>query len=172
VFQTRVLREIDTAAQDYACFTNDLHSYQKEIEFEGEVHNLVLVVENFFDVDRLTARDVVADLMAERMRQFEHLVADDLPALYDELDLGTEARGALTRYAEGLKDWMSGILEWHRKCARYQEAELVRHHRGEDALSEPETPAVRPALPHLPTGLGTSAVTALRPAVSPAQAAS
>ena len=43
-------------------FTNDLYSYQKEIEFEGEVHNLVLVLENFLDLDRWTARDHVARL--------------------------------------------------------------------------------------------------------------
>lgn len=147
IYQNRVLRELDTAAQDYACFTNDLFSYQKEIEFEGEVHNLVLVVENFLDVDRMTARDVVADLMAARMRQFEHIVANGLPTLYDDLDLDEAVRTVLTRHADDLKEWMSGILEWHRRCVRYTEAELRRGR-------EPETP---PGFPFLPTGLGTAA---------------
>ncbi|HEV2779390.1 MAG TPA: germacradienol/geosmin synthase [Actinophytocola sp.] len=141
---TRVLRELETAAQDYACFTNDLFSYQKEIEFEGEWHNLVLVVENFLAVDRYRARDLVAGLMAARMRQFEDLVAHDLPALFDEFALDEPARAALLRHAGKLKDWMSGILEWHRRCARYTEAELRRTHP-------------RPRLPLTPTGLGTSA---------------
>ncbi|WP_283133074.1 terpene synthase family protein [Rhizohabitans arisaemae] len=148
IFQTRTIRELDTAAQDYATFTNDLHSYQKEIEFEGEVHNMVLVVENFLGVDRIRARDTVADLMAARMRQFEHILANDLPVLFEDYALEEPARQALLRHAEKHKEWMSGILEWHRKCARYTEAELHRLHR--------PTPPVDFTFP--PTGLGTSAV--------------
>ncbi|MEV7969692.1 family 2 encapsulin nanocompartment cargo protein terpene cyclase [Sphaerisporangium sp. NPDC088356] len=147
IYQTRVMRELDTAAQDYACFTNDLFSYQKEIEFEGEAHNLVLVVEHFLDVDRWKARDIVADLMEARMRQFEHIIANDLPALFDEHALDETARAALTRHADDLKEWMSGILEWHRRCVRYTEAELNRTRQA----ATPED------FSFPPTGLGTSA---------------
>jgi germacradienol/geosmin synthase len=152
IYQTRVMRELDTAAQDYACFTNDLFSYQKEIEFEGEVHNLVLVVENFLEVDRLKARDIVADLMAARMRQFEHIVANDLPALFDDFALDEPVRRILTCHADDLKEWMSGILEWHRRCVRYTDAELRRY-------------GILGAAPFsfLPTGLGTSAVRVAAP---------
>ncbi|ACZ83132.1 family 2 encapsulin nanocompartment cargo protein terpene cyclase [Streptosporangium roseum] len=148
IYQTRVMRELDTAAQDYACFTNDLFSYQKEIEFEGEVHNLVLVVENFLEVDRWKARDVVADLMTARMQQFEHIVANGLPALFDDFALDEQARRILTRHADDLKEWMSGILEWHRRCARYTEAELRRS----------RLPGAPAGFSLLPAGLGTSAV--------------
>ncbi len=147
IYQTSVMRELDTAAQDYACFTNDLFSYQKEIQYEGEVHNMVLVLENFLDVDRLTARDIVAGLMTARMRQFEHIVENDLPKFLDDAGLDDDVRAVLTRHAEDLKEWMSGILEWHRKCVRYTEAELKRGR-------EPEPPGFS----FLPTGLGTSAV--------------
>ena len=92
IYQTRVMHELDTAAQDYACFTNDLFSYQKEIEFEGEVHNLVLVIENFLGVDRLRARDIVADLMKARMEEFEHIIDTDMPAMFEEHDLDEEVR--------------------------------------------------------------------------------
>ncbi len=126
IYQTSVVREMETAAQDYACFTNDLFSYQKEVEYEGEVHNIVLVVENFLEVDRITARDVVAKLMTARMEQFGQIVENDLPAMFEDLDLDEEVRAILTRHADGLKEWMSGILEWHRKCVRYVEAELKR----------------------------------------------
>ncbi|MER5317725.1 family 2 encapsulin nanocompartment cargo protein terpene cyclase [Streptosporangium roseum] len=148
IYQTRVMRELDTAAQDYACFTNDLFSYQKEIEFEGEVHNLVLVVENFLEVDRWKARDVVADLMTARMQQFEHIIANGLPALFDDFALDEQARRILTRHADDLKEWMAGILEWHRRCARYTEAELRRS----------RLPGAPTGFSLLPTGLGTSAV--------------
>jgi germacradienol/geosmin synthase len=146
IYRTRVMHELDTAAQDYACFTNDLFSYQKEIEFEGELHNLVLVIENFLGVDRLTARDITAELMTARMREFEHIVANDLPAMFAEFDLDEEVRASLTRHADDLKDWMSGILEWHRGCVRYTEPELLR-------LRDQAT-----GFSFLPTGLGTSAV--------------
>ncbi|MBB4933597.1 germacradienol/geosmin synthase [Lipingzhangella halophila] len=147
VHDTRTIREMETAAQDYACFTNDVYSYQKEVEFEGEIHNIVVVVENFLEVDRLTARDIVADLMAARMRQFEHIISVDLPNLFEQYDLDEPARQALTRQADELKDWMSGIMEWHDKCVRYHEDQLLRD-RG---LAAPTGFAQRP------TGLGTSA---------------
>ncbi|ALG15446.1 terpene synthase family protein [Kibdelosporangium phytohabitans] len=142
IYQTRVVRELETAAMDYGAFTNDLFSYQKEIEFEGELHNIVLVIEQFLGVDRWQARDITAALMNARMEQFEHILANDFPVLFEEYGLDEEARTMLTGYADGLKDWMSGILDWHRKVDRYKEAEL-RHGQNPSAL--------------LPTGLGTSA---------------
>jgi germacradienol/geosmin synthase len=147
VYRTRVMHELDTAAQDYACFLNDLFSYQKEIEYDGEIHNIVLVVEKFLDVDRWKASDVVADLMAARMRQFEHIIANDLPVLFEEFALEEPVRAILTQHTEDLKDWMSGILEWHRRCPRYTEAELRRSRNA----GAPER------LSLTPTGLGTSA---------------
>ncbi|MEU0468653.1 germacradienol/geosmin synthase [Amycolatopsis sp. NPDC006131] len=144
LFGTRTLRELETAAQDYACFANDLFSYQKEIEFEGELHNMVLVVEHFLGLDRLAARDVVNDLMTARMRQFEHILATDLPQLFEDAELDQPARDALLRHADELKDWMSGILEWHRQCVRYTEPELKR--------------LTTPAAPAFPAGLGMSAL--------------
>ncbi|GGK89549.1 germacradienol/geosmin synthase [Sphaerisporangium melleum] len=142
IYQTRVLRELETAAQDYACFTNDLFSYQKEIEFEGEVHNMVLVVERFLEVDRLRARDVVAELMTARMRQFEQIVTEDLPALMDDLGLDEPARALLTGHADSLKDWMAGILEWHRRCPRYTEAWLRGHHAGPSSAAAGRSPVL------------------------------
>ncbi|MFI7117023.1 germacradienol/geosmin synthase [Amycolatopsis sp. NPDC049868] len=146
LFRNRVLFELDTAAQDYAAFSNDLFSYQKEIEYEGEVHNLVYVVERFLDVGRIEARDIAARLMNARMAQFEQLADEDLPRMCDDLGLGDDVRAELTRYADHLKDWMAGILEWHRKCVRYTPEELARLHT-------PEPPVFSLA----PSGIGMSA---------------
>ena len=44
LFRTTPMLELENAAQDYACMLNDIFSYQKEIQFEGELHNSVLVV--------------------------------------------------------------------------------------------------------------------------------
>ncbi|SFT73835.1 germacradienol/geosmin synthase [Actinopolyspora lacussalsi subsp. righensis] len=126
IYRTRTLRELDTAAQDFACFVNDLFSYQKEIEFEGELHNMVLVVRNFLGVDQQRARDVVGELANSRMAQFQHIIANELPGLYEQFDLDEDVRRQLERHVAELQDWMSGILEWHRRCVRYTEAELRR----------------------------------------------
>lgn len=142
IYATRVMHELETAAQDYACFANDLFSYQKEVQFEGELHNIVVVVEHFLGVDRWAAADVAARLMADRMRQFEHLAAAGLPALFAEQDLDAPAREALTRQVAKMRDWTSAVLEWHRQTTRYTDAELRRTRLGFTLH---------------PTGLGTAA---------------
>ena len=153
IFDTRVLRQLDNAAQDYACFINDLYSYQKEIEFENEIHNMVFVIERFLGCDRLAAGDIVANLMTARMEQFERLVAVDLPAMCEQYGLSEPVRRQLTRYAGELNYWMSGILRWHETCDRYKDADLRRRFT-------PQAPA-RPDAPRrfiqAPSGLGTAA---------------
>jgi germacradienol/geosmin synthase len=171
IHRTRVMHELETAAHDYACFTNDLFSYQKEIEFEGEQHNIVLVIQNFLGVDRITARDITAELMAARMRQFEHIATDDLPVMFEEHDLDEQARAIITRDVQDLKDWMSGILEWHRRCVRYTEPELLRL-RSEAMTpplpAPPESHSV-PAVP-APTPVATTRTPASSPVTAPASA--
>lgn len=143
--ETRVGQEMRTAAADYACFTNDLFSYQKEVQFEGELHNLVVVTEQFLGVDRWAAARVVANLMAARMKQFERLVADGLPALADQRGLDAAARAALRRRAQLLRDYMAGVLAWHRATPRYTDTGLRATYLG-----------FQPG----PTGLGTAAALA------------
>jgi germacradienol/geosmin synthase len=140
--QTRVIREMETAAADYAAFTNDLFSYQKEVEFEGDLHNLVAVVEHFLGVDRWAAAEMVASLMAERMKQFERIIAVGLPALFEQYELDTATRATLRRQADLLRDYMAGVLAWHRATVRYGDSELRARHLGFSAA---------------PTGLGTRA---------------
>jgi germacradienol/geosmin synthase len=145
VLQTRALRALENSAADYACFTNDVFSYQKEIEFEGEVHNCVLVVQKFLDIDRHHAVSVVNNLMTSRLQQFEHIIDTELPLVADEFGLDAAARQALDAYIVGLQDWMAGILDWHMLCGRYGESTLRRRYR-------------RPLQwAGGPTGLGTSA---------------
>lgn len=145
IFRTRSMRGLENSAADYACFTNDIFSYQKEIEFEGELHNCVLVVQKFLDIDHKQAVLVVNDLMTARLQQFEHIIATELPFLADEFGLDVEAREALDAYVEGLQDWVAGILDWHMLSGRYDEAALLRRYRTPPQWSDG------------PTGLGTSA---------------
>ncbi|MGH8475069.1 MAG: terpene synthase family protein [Blastocatellia bacterium] len=125
IFATRPLQELIKAAQDYACFTNDVFSYQKEIEFEGEFHNLILVLEKFLDIGREQAVEVVNDLMTARMRQFETIIETELEPLYEDFGLEDPARERLKGFVELLQLWMSGILNWHRGTGRYSESSLL-----------------------------------------------
>ncbi|MER7276574.1 germacradienol/geosmin synthase [Dactylosporangium sp. NPDC000244] len=124
LFATRPMQNLDNAAADHACFVNDLFSYQKEVQYEGEVHNIVFVVEHFLSVPRDTAVTIVRDLMDERMRQFEHIARTELPLVADHFDLDTAAREALHRYVTELRHWLAGVLQWHRDTNRYDEAVL------------------------------------------------
>ncbi|WP_431040651.1 family 2 encapsulin nanocompartment cargo protein terpene cyclase [Streptomyces sp. P1-3] len=146
IYRSGPMRSLENAAADYACLMNDLFSYQKEIEYEGEVHNGVLVVQNFFDCDYPTGVAIIQDLMTGRMREFQHVVEHELPPLYDDFGLDEEARRVMDGYVTELQNWMAGILVWHRGVSRYTEEALLRHHR--TGLSLPLTG---------PSGPGTSA---------------
>ena len=138
------MRGIDASAADYAALTNDIFSYQKEIELEGDLHNGVLVVENFLGCTPAEAVRVVNDLMTSRMQQFEHLLAHELPGTLADLDLDQTARRQVDAYIQGLQLRMSGTLAWHRTVDRYKESELRRGRTLALAWGRP-------------TGLGTSA---------------
>ncbi|WP_328677302.1 germacradienol/geosmin synthase Cyc2 [Streptomyces sp. NBC_00343] len=130
VYRTGPVRALENAAIDYACLLNDVFSYQKEIEYEGEVHNAILVVQNFFGIDYPTALGVVHDLMTQRMHQFEHVAENELPIVYDDFDLSDEAREIMRGYVTDLQHWMAGILNWHREVDRYKSAYLASRSHG------------------------------------------
>ncbi|MFE7897686.1 germacradienol/geosmin synthase Cyc2 [Streptomyces sp. NPDC057424] len=130
VYRSGPVRSLENAAMDFACLLNDVFSYQKEIEFEGEIHNAILVVQTFFGCDYPTGLGIVHDLMSQRMRQFEHVVEHELPVLYDDFQLTEEARAAMATYVTDLRNWMAGILNWHREVDRYKDAWLSRRVHG------------------------------------------
>ncbi|WP_419996159.1 terpene synthase family protein [Streptomyces boninensis] len=145
VYGAGPVQSLENAAIDYACLLNDVFSYQKEIEYEGEVHNCVLVVQDFFGCDYPTGVAITGDLMQGRMDQFRHVAEAELPVLCDDLGLDEAARGGLDAYVRDLQNWIAGILNWHRHVRRYGEADLRRHAGGPGA-----------ALP-VPSGRGTAA---------------
>lgn len=136
------VRSLENAAIDYGMLVNDVFSYQKEIQYEGELHNAILVVQNFFGVDYPTALRVVNDLMTQRMQQFEHVAANELPVLYDDFELPGEAREAMRAYVHDLQNWMAGILNWHRHVDRYKPDHLARRAHG----FLPDRPPLAPRL--------------------------
>ncbi|MGE7434392.1 terpene synthase family protein [Kitasatospora sp. NPDC001175] len=151
IYRSGPVRSLESAAMDYAALMNDVFSYQKEIEFEGEVHNGVLVVQNFFDCDYPTALRIVNDLMTSRITQFQHVAEHELPVLYDDFDLDQQTRRAVDDYVQDFRYWLAGIKIWHEDCIRYREQDILRH----SARSGRHLAAARRFAG--PTGLGTSA---------------
>ncbi|MGV9315316.1 terpene synthase family protein [Streptomyces sp. NPDC003691] len=135
---------LENAAVTWACLLNDLYSYRKEVEGEGELHNMVLVVQTFFDCDYPRAVGIVHDLMDGRLRQFLHVKEHELPVLCDDHGLGERQRAELAAYVTELEDWLAGILNWHRHARRY----------GPDDVRPDVRAATRIGGP---TGLGTAA---------------
>jgi germacradienol/geosmin synthase len=152
VYRSRPVQALENTMADAAALINDLYSYQKEIQFEGEVHNCVLVVENFLDTDPARAMIIVADLVDARVREFEHVVETELPVLFERGKLDAGTRTAVLGYVAELRNWLAGVLYWHEHCHRYAEADLF-------ANTRPALPAVRLGPP---TGIGTSAARIVR----------
>ncbi|THV43634.1 terpene synthase family protein [Glycomyces buryatensis] len=126
VFASRPVRELENSVVDYCCLLNDITSYQKEIEFEGELINGVVVVEEYLGVSREEAARVVNDLMTSRAEQFELIADTEIPGLVEEFGLDGPAREGLDAYVADLRYWVAAILNWHAETSRYREEELRR----------------------------------------------
>ncbi|MFI8825449.1 germacradienol/geosmin synthase [Streptomyces sp. NPDC053431] len=119
IFRTGTVRALASSVMDYGAMVNDLFSYQKEIEVDGELHNLLLVVQKFFDCDYPAAVSMVDDLMRGRLRQYEHLKKHEVPLLFEDFELDAAGRAAFRGYLRELEDWLAGLLHWHRNVRRY-----------------------------------------------------
>lgn len=129
MYRTGTIQELNKVTCDHVWLGNDIISYQKEIEFEDEIHNVVLVIENFIGCDRIEAVRIANDLMTARIKQFEHIVAVELPALFENFNLDVNGREGLFAYIKVLQNYMSGALQWHIAVDRYKEFELHRSAR-------------------------------------------
>ncbi|MCH7231691.1 germacradienol/geosmin synthase [Glycomyces sp. L485] len=126
VYASRPVRELENSVVDAACLINDVFSYQKEIEFEGEFVNGVAVAEEFLGCSKDEALAVVCDLIAARLKQFELIAATEMPVVAQEAGLDASAREALDAYVDDLRYWVAAIHNWHKESTRYHEEELRR----------------------------------------------
>ncbi|MFB8040383.1 germacradienol/geosmin synthase [Streptomyces hydrogenans] len=160
LFASGTARALENAVSDYGALVNDLFSYQKEVEVEGELHNGVLVLEKFFDVDRDTAVGMVHELMNGRLRQYEQLKRREVPLMYEHFGLDEAGRAAFETRLRELEDWLAGVLHWHRNVRRYGAGDVhagagtpLLRDRSDAGVPEPV------AVPDwtVPHGLGTTA---------------
>ena len=124
LLHTQPIRSLESSVADYADFANDILSYRRDMEYEGELNNGVLVLQSLLGIDAPKAVALLNELMTARMRQFEHVVSTELPALADDFKLDEEGRARLSGYVEGLKDWVGGLFKWDLLTGRYKESEL------------------------------------------------
>lgn len=141
VAQTRPMRVLKDTFSDGVHLRNDLFSYQREVEQEGENANCVLVLQRFLDVDAQTAADLTNEILTSRLHQFENTALVEVPLLCSQYGLGPDAARDVALYVKGLQDWQSGGHEWHMRSSRYMKAEE----------------GAGPVLAFLPSGIGTSA---------------
>jgi germacradienol/geosmin synthase len=150
---SRPLRALADAFADIGPLRNDIVSYRKEIEGEGELNNGVLAAQRFFGCELGQAVAILADLVDSRLHQFVR-VTRELPGL------AGEQRAAVERYVRRLQDWIAGDLEWSRRTGRYGGVPAPAAVGGSPA----EGPAiVRPRAGEL-AALGATAVRLSRPA--------
>ncbi|QLY33124.1 germacradienol/geosmin synthase [Nocardia huaxiensis] len=124
IADTSVVRQLENSAADHAALVNDLYSYQKEIEYDGELHNLVYITQSFLGCTRDAARAIVVDLVNERLHQFEYLVSEELPSFFADYQLSEPAREAVLAHADALRNFLTGNLAWHSGTARFTETTL------------------------------------------------
>ncbi|PBC72118.1 hypothetical protein BX265_6735 [Streptomyces sp. TLI_235] len=158
---SRPMRVLRDAFSDGVHLRNDLFSYQREVEDEGELSNGVLVLETFFGCSTQEAAERVNDLLTSRLHQFENTVFAELPLLFAAHGLDPAACVDVMKYVKGLQDWQSGGHEWHMRSSRYM------NDGGAMAERTPDLPG--------PTGVGTQAadlLKSLRGLVGPARARS
>ena len=160
---TRPLRMLRDAFSDSVRLRNDIFSYQREIQDEGEVNNGVLVVERFFDTAPQEAADIVSDLLTSRLHQFANTALTELPPLFDEHALGPRERADVLDYVKGLQHWLAGSHEWCLRSGRYANSGKAREPKrflsGPDGLGTSAAhlgSLLRTARPGLPMPRGQS----------------
>lgn len=134
IWNTGTIRALDNTIADYGGWTNDVFSFRKEVEYEGELHNLVLVTANFLDCDDDHAVEVVNQLMRARLEQFARVAATELPILFEEYELPYAVCRALKTYVKHQEYYVAGVMNWHVKTRRYFDSEL--EHRSPGKLSQ------------------------------------
>ncbi|MGH8876641.1 MAG: terpene synthase family protein, partial [Stackebrandtia sp.] len=116
---TRPLRVLRDTFADGVHLRNDLFSYQREVQDEGENANAVLVFERFLECSTQEAADRVNDLLTSRLHQFESTAVTEVPLLMAAEGITPDEQAPVAAYVKGLQDWQSGGHEWHMRSSRY-----------------------------------------------------
>lgn len=112
------IRHLTDASHNICCWHNDLVSLSKELA-SGEVHNLILVLQNDPDYEYHSlseALDAAVGMIHEELGRFVELEREARM-------IGEPWTRPAAWYAGMLRNRVGGVIEWHEACAaRYQEA--------------------------------------------------
>src|SRR5918999_393121 len=104
----RAMQVLADTFADGVHLRNDLFSYRREVQEEGENANAVLVFEEFLGCSTQQAADLVNDLLTSRLQQFETTALTEVPALVADEAVSAHEQYGLAAYVKGLQDWQAG----------------------------------------------------------------
>lgn len=113
------LTALRTLAGDHICWSNDLLSLDRE-EHHGDVHNLVIVLEQALACDRSAAIEETVRMCNERMRSILAIV-DSVPAYQESVSMPTADRQLMDRSVEDILQWIAGSLDFHQISTRHRD---------------------------------------------------
>ncbi|MFE2480849.1 hypothetical protein [Streptomyces sp. NPDC059389] len=116
---TRTVRALLDAFMDYMGLANDIASYQREVNDEYDVNNLVVVLETSLGITVQEAMHAAADLISARLRHFEHLIRSELPPLVRKTGLDQAEQAELEAWLRGARSFLSGLHAWYTGAPRY-----------------------------------------------------
>jgi hypothetical protein len=104
-------------AGDHICWVNDLLSLERE-ERHGDVHNLVMVLEQSGAHNRSSAVRETVRMANERMEMIQQLTRI-IPGYQHRMGLSQIDAVLMDRAADDILQWIAGSLEFHRLSTRH-----------------------------------------------------
>ncbi|MDH6573719.1 putative nuclease of putative toxin-antitoxin system [Streptomyces sp. SAI-117] len=117
---TEVVDSLLEAFIDVMALGNEAVSYDMEINDEGEVNNLMLVLRDLTGDDLATAHKITTRLIVDRVVYFNHAVKTKLPQLAANIGLSPTDLAQMKVWVQGAESYLSGLYDWYDSSARYR----------------------------------------------------
>ncbi|MGW6795228.1 terpene synthase family protein [Streptomyces chartreusis] len=118
--ETDVVTSLLDAFIDIMALGNEAVSYEMEINDEGEINNLMLVLREISGGDLEQAHKIATDLIYDRIAHFDHLVEVKLPRLAADVDLSSADLEQMKVWVRGAQSYLSGLYDWYDSTPRYR----------------------------------------------------
>ncbi|MFE0475052.1 hypothetical protein ACFW2V_25950 [Streptomyces sp. NPDC058947] len=117
--ETEVVASLLDAFIDVMALGNEAVSYDMEINEEGEINNLMLVLRGVFGGGLDQAHKIATDIIADRVAHFDHSVEVKLPRLAADTGLSAADLAQMRAWVRGAQSYLSGLYDWYDSTARY-----------------------------------------------------
>lgn len=118
VLEHEAIRELRAMANDGVAWFNDIVSLEKELK-NGDIHNLVIVLQNEEGLSLQSAVDRAADIFNARVH--EYAAAETRRPRFEP-----DVERQLERYLDGLRYWVRGNVDWSFETGRYGQKQKDR----------------------------------------------